>query len=313
VVAVSLKAVMFGHWGVLVFIFLCVLCVFVVLKKKGWKWTASLAASASVALSLVIVYSMFIDARRAMASVTQLDVYFYTSDHIGRPFNLRDADRDLRWYEHHYPFGEVITEDTPNGSMTAGGGSYAISWKPNFRFPGQYESDDMGTAANSRPLFVQNHYREYMPRFGRYNRVDPRASLHNPRILIKVCSCYKYSSNNPLKLFDFYGLQEDGAGLWDFEAVLEGPKSFRSQCRCWFRYLPEGDWFSYIWTNYASKGDLPKDAPCYCKLPGTLIGRDLDCCAAACENLFNYYYNNNKYNQGSMLERFQAALNFGWR
>ena len=50
--------------------------------------------------------------------------------------------------------------------MTAGSGSYTVSWKPNLRFPGQYQDVDQYP-------FVQNHYREYLPRFGRYNRVDP--------------------------------------------------------------------------------------------------------------------------------------------
>jgi RHS repeat-associated protein len=202
-VAVPLKAAMFGHWAVLIFIFLCALCAFAVSKKYGWSWTTALAASASVALSLVIVYSIFIDARRAMAAVTELDVYYYTSDHIGRPFNLRDG-ATLTWFEHHYPFGEVISEEVAGGpvlggsTMYAGGGDYAISWKPNFRFPGQYEDSDMGTAANSRPLFVQNHYREYMPRFGRYNRVDP--------ICFDESSPYIYVSSSPFNFSDRLGL-----------------------------------------------------------------------------------------------------------
>ena len=45
-----------------------------------------------------------------MASYSELDKYYYTEDHIARPFSLRDASRNLRWYENHYAFGELITE-----------------------------------------------------------------------------------------------------------------------------------------------------------------------------------------------------------
>jgi hypothetical protein len=37
IIAVPLKAVLFGHWSLLVFIFLGVLGVLVVYKKAGWK------------------------------------------------------------------------------------------------------------------------------------------------------------------------------------------------------------------------------------------------------------------------------------
>jgi RHS repeat-associated protein len=182
------------------------------LRKKGLKRTASIVASFSVALALVIVYSILIDARRAMAAPVQLDVYYYTSDHIGRPFNLRDESKTLTWYEQHYPFGEVIVEEVAGGTilggstMYAGAGSYAIIWKPNFRFPGQYEDSDMGTAANSRPLFVQNHYREYMPRFGRYNRVDPIENNYYSGVTMPIVS-YIYAHSNSIKNIDASGLQ----------------------------------------------------------------------------------------------------------
>jgi RHS repeat-associated protein len=155
----------------------------------------------------------------AQAAYSELGTYYYTSDHIGRPFNLRDGGT-LTWYEQHYPFGEVIDESVEQ-TMTAGAGDYAVSWKPNFRFPGQYEDTDMGTAANSRPLFVQNHYREYMPRFGRYNRVDPEKDIdlfNNGPLSLKYIiytkifysdhelSPYLYAINNPFGIIDPYGL-----------------------------------------------------------------------------------------------------------
>jgi RHS repeat-associated protein len=82
--------------------------------------------------------------------------------------------------------------------MSAGSGDYAISWKPNFRFPGQYQDDDMGLSATGASLFVQNHYREYMPGLGRYNRADP---------VLKSKVIYAYP-NNPIISIDGLGLAE---------------------------------------------------------------------------------------------------------
>ena len=79
--------------------------------------------------------------------------------------------------------------------MYAGGGSYQISWKPSFRFPGQYEESDQGIAYNNTSFFVQNHYREYMPELGKYNRVDPL-----------FISAYSYYPNNPIIFYDYLGL-----------------------------------------------------------------------------------------------------------
>ena len=86
--------------------------------------------------------------------------------------------------------------------MWAGDGSYQVAWTPGFRFPGQWEDPDgsMGTAANNRSFMVQNHYREYLPRFGRYNRVDPL--LKTPHTVP-----YIYSNNSPVMYVDLEGLE----------------------------------------------------------------------------------------------------------
>jgi RHS repeat-associated protein len=145
----------------------------------------------------VIIWGLIIEVPETNADYSELDIYYYTLDHVGRPMSLRDKDRNLRWYENHYPFGEVINEDTPNGPMTAGLGAYAVTWKPNTRFPGQYQSSDMHP-------FVQNHFREYMPELGRYARLDPLQARRG-----KKCQRddkYTYSVNNPVNKSDFYGL-----------------------------------------------------------------------------------------------------------
>ena len=175
---------------------------FALSRKIGWQWSASIFCAFGVAFLLVIGYSYLIMVPEASAAYSELDTYYYTSDHIGRPFNLREGST-LTWYEQHYPFGEIINEEVLH-AMTAGSGDYAISWKPNFRFPGQYEDSDMGLSATGRSFFVQNHYREYMPRFGRYNRVDPfleyKYFYHSSDLI------YTYTNSRPLIQTDRYGL-----------------------------------------------------------------------------------------------------------
>jgi RHS repeat-associated protein len=108
---------------------------------------------------------------------------------------LRDESKVLRWYEQHYAFGESINEETLNGDIVAGSGNYQISWSPSFRFPGQYEDQDMGLSAIPGSLFIQNHYREYIPGLGRYNRLDPKIMFAN-------ISNYPYVQNNPFIFTD---------------------------------------------------------------------------------------------------------------
>jgi len=209
VLVVPLKILLYGTWSILVLIFIATLAVFMLARWRGWKWTTALTTAFAVAFTSVMVYYYFIEVPVARAATTEIATYYYTEDHISRPFNLRDSSLNLRWYEQHYPFGEIINEDTPGADMSAGAGDYAITWKPNFRFPGQYEEID-------QTPFVQNHFREYMPQFGRYNRVDPlnyssisTASLNtryelfspfkNDQLLMHhfLSNSYNYSELNP--------------------------------------------------------------------------------------------------------------------
>ena len=162
ILAVPLRVAMFGSAIILIIIFIFSLTTLILARRKGMKWPVAVFLAFGVAFGLILVYSYLVEVPMARAAYTEYDTYYYTTDHIGRPFNLRDGST-LTWYEQHYPFGEPIIEWS--STMDAGSSSYLISWKPSFRFPGQYEDIDQYP-------FVQNHYREYMPRFGRYGRVD---------------------------------------------------------------------------------------------------------------------------------------------
>jgi RHS repeat-associated protein len=149
-----------------------------------------LALALAFAILLLYLVSMSPNPANAQTgmSYTEFDTYYYTLDHIGRPFNLRDDDQDLRWFEHHYPFGEIIEEEALGDPMSAGSGNYTVTWKPSFRFPGQYEDDDQFP-------FVQNHFREYLPEYGIYSSIDK----YNPYI-------YAYAMNMPYRYSDPFGL-----------------------------------------------------------------------------------------------------------
>jgi hypothetical protein len=106
--------------------------------------------------------------------------------------------------------------------MPAGLYERQISWQPSFRFPGQYQDPDMGLSATGASLFVQNHYREYMPGLARYNKVDPYYDYIIRNFYKTNLKCnlfiydnnifanydYRYANNSPFYISDKYGLKD---------------------------------------------------------------------------------------------------------
>jgi RHS repeat-associated protein len=164
------------------------------------------------------------------------EIYYYTLDHIGRPFALRDDDQDLRWYENHYPFGEIINEAAVGDPMSAGTDPYDTTWTPSFQFPGQYGDSDQFP-------FVQNHFREYMPEYGRYSTIDP---------LIWSKDFYGYGKQNPLSNSDLLGLLVVTCTKtwqnWWHEFICIGPN-------CWGFY-PQA---KHIYEAYSAPGIILPD------------------------------------------------------
>ncbi len=97
--ALPLKAVLFGHWSLWVFIFGATLAFLLIVRKKGWRWTTALVATFAVAFAFVIAYFFLVEAPVAQASYSEGSFYYYASEHIGRPFSLRDASLNHKWYE----------------------------------------------------------------------------------------------------------------------------------------------------------------------------------------------------------------------
>ena len=112
-------------------------------------------------------------------------VYYYHNDHLGTPKVMTSQAGNVVWEAIYEPFGEIDR--------------YLVNRIPNnFRFPGQYEDELTG--------LYYNHYRYYIPKLGRYNRIEPLKSQECLEYICISCSLYSYTNNNSLKYIDPEGL-----------------------------------------------------------------------------------------------------------
>jgi RHS repeat-associated protein len=110
--------------------------------------------------------------------------YYVHSDHLQTPRLATNSAAQIVWRSRHEAFGKATIENDPDGN----GAIIAL----NFRFPGQYFDGESGTH--------YNYFREYDPGTGRYWQSDPVG-------LVGGVNTYAYVLGNPLRLFDFYGLE----------------------------------------------------------------------------------------------------------
>jgi RHS repeat-associated protein len=105
------------------------------------------------------------------------NTYYYHNDHLGTPQKMTDASGTVVWSADYKPFGEAtITVSTITN---------------NLRFPGQYYDAETG--------LNYNYFRDYNPAIGRYVEADPIGLMGGSNPFI-------YVENNPLIIFDPYGL-----------------------------------------------------------------------------------------------------------
>ncbi len=275
---VPVKVIVYGGFFGFTLILISVVASIWISRGLGLKWRRAVLVGIGFAFVFIFGYSLVLDVPEAKAAYyNELGTYYYTVDHIGRPFNMRDGSTELEWWEHHYPFGEIISGV---GSVSAGKGSEEIAWKPGFRFPGQYESDGMGITSTGGSFFVQNHYREYIPRLGRYNRVDPLYFIniklpnkeHNERT-------YLYAKLNPTANYDFLGLAPE----WAWGAAY----TIFNNCYCCFRYHPPSAWTTYIWRETPPFSLYNTDKCANEPLCCSINPFNFPCCSCACELRFN--------------------------
>ena len=115
--------------------------------------------------------------RFVSAGTSAPGIYYVHADHLGSPQKMTDANQALVWDAVYTPFGQVhaITGTAIN----------------NQRFPGQYADAETG--------FNYNYFRDYDPTTGRYVQSDP-IGLNGGN------NAFLYSSGNPLRFFDPFGL-----------------------------------------------------------------------------------------------------------
>ena len=126
-------------------------------------------------------------------------------DTITSPLNTPRAARDeagtLVWRWASDAFGSTLPAEDPDGD---GQGTIV-----NLRYPGQYYDQETG--------LHYNYYRYYDPSTGRYVQSDPIG-------LAGGINTYAYVYNNPIMLYDPYGLWAVGdplpQGVVDFSAGL---------------------------------------------------------------------------------------------
>jgi len=151
--------------------------------------------------------------------------YSYHNDHLMTPLRLTDENQEIVWSGNYSAFGEVeiSVENVIN----------------NLRFPGQY--------AEKVNSFYYNNFRYYIPKFDRYNRLDPLTNgIEQDIILININKLfphfapvfktfllnqfslkyiyryievksknkYLYVNNNPILLYDISGLYPTNCQLY---------------------------------------------------------------------------------------------------
>jgi RHS repeat-associated protein len=127
-----------------------------------------------------------------LAKLEGVNTYYYHNDHLGTPQKMTDASGTVVWAADYKPFGEAtVTVSTITN---------------NLRFPGQYYDAETG--------LHYNYFRDYDPAIGRYKQADPIGIKSGKNHL------YIYTSDNPIMLTDFYGLDECIWGGFSADAVF---------------------------------------------------------------------------------------------
>ena len=113
-------------------------------------------------------------------------VIYALNDHLGTTRRLIDENQDTVWSAQYLPFGEVTTDEDPDGN------GEAISFA--LRFPGQYYDSETG--------LHYNYFRTYDPALGRYLSSDPLGLIDGP-------NTYAYVGGNPVNFSDPRGLSRN--------------------------------------------------------------------------------------------------------
>ncbi len=141
-----------------------------------------------------------------LAKIEGASTYYYINDLLGTPQKMADATGAVVWSADYKPFGEAtITVSTITN---------------NLRFPGQYFDAETG--------LHYNYMRDYNPVSGNYIESDPVGIQRGENHL------YRYASNNPVRKYDFRGLEPNGCGPADWRSAFVPDQAiiinFKSAC-----------------------------------------------------------------------------------
>jgi|GEM_PF-2830650 len=113
-----------------------------------------------------------------VAAVGTDRLYWYVNNHLGTPMMVVDENQEVVWQGSATPFGKTAITVNKIGN--------------SFRFPGQYFDVESG--------LHYNYHRYYDPSVGRYITSDPIG-------LIGGINLFAYATQNPMSLFDPFGLE----------------------------------------------------------------------------------------------------------
>lgn len=133
--------------------------------------------------TLCVIWFMMAGVFGSAQAATKM--YFIHSDHLGTPQVLTDQEQTVVWRAEQQPFGGAVVDEDPDGD--------GVNVTLPLRFPGQYHDRETG--------LNYNYFRDYDPAIGRYVQSDPiglRGGLNT----------YGYVLQNPLRYFDFFGLEK---------------------------------------------------------------------------------------------------------
>lgn len=122
---------------------------------------------------------------KAKAAPAADPTYYFHFDHLGMPWVMTDANRQVTWAADYEPFGKVhiTVEQVVN----------------NFRFPGQYEDRESG--------LNYNWHRFYHPTSGRYAQPDPLL-VYRRDPGYSNSHTFSYAGNSPANRTDRFGLAD---------------------------------------------------------------------------------------------------------